>query len=203
MCRAARGSLVGHAWKLASVKDNNGRLWEPSHIEFVVENGRSLVRCNGGAAHGSWSELGDTLTLTYHYMSVDSKAKTSKFQRIAGACAYLKTTGDLEWRSVLVPFGSLVGHAWKLASVKDNNGRLWEPSHIEFVVENGRSLVRCNGGAAHGSWSELGDTLTLTYHYMSVDSKAKTSKFQRIAGACAYLKTTGDLEWRSVLVPFG
>ena len=106
MCRAARGSLVGHAWKLACTTSlDNGTLWEPQHIEFVVEDGRSLVRCNGGAAHGLWTEHGDTLTLTYHYNSVEKHAKTSTFRRIAGACAYLQTTGSPSWRSVLVPAG--------------------------------------------------------------------------------------------------
>ena len=93
--KRARISLVGHSWKLASTTPmENGTLWEPHHLEFVVEDGRSLVRCNGGAAHGLWSEHGDTLTLTYHYNSVEQHAKTSTFRRIAGACAYLQTTGS-------------------------------------------------------------------------------------------------------------
>ena len=80
----------------------DGNLWPPMLLQLVVNGDKHEVCCNHGPPHGTWMELPDVLTISFHY-SGGANVKTSVFKRIEGTEAWLQVNCGAPWQAVLIP----------------------------------------------------------------------------------------------------
>ena len=80
----------------------DGTLWPPKLLRLIVTGDTNQVVCDGSPPHGSWMQLPDVLTITFHH-SGGANVKTHVFRQIEGTEAWLQVTCVAPWQGVLVP----------------------------------------------------------------------------------------------------
>ena len=80
----------------------DGTLWPPKLLRLIVTGDTNQVECDGSPPHGSWMQLPDVLTITFHH-SGGANVKTCVFRQIEGTEAWLQVTCVAPWQGVLIP----------------------------------------------------------------------------------------------------
>ena len=80
----------------------DGTLWPPKLLRLIVTGDTNQVVCDGSPPHGSWMQLPDVLTVTFHH-SGGANVKTHVFRQIEGTEAWLQVTCVAPWQGVLIP----------------------------------------------------------------------------------------------------
>lgn len=82
----------------------DGTLWPPKLLRLIVTvtGDTNQVECDGSPPHGSWMQLPDVLTITFHH-SGGTNVKTHVFKQIAGTEAWLQISCFAPWQGVLIP----------------------------------------------------------------------------------------------------
>ena len=80
----------------------DGTLWPPKLLRLIVTGDTNQVECDGSPPHGSWMQLPDVLTVTFHH-SGGANVKTHVFRQIEGTEAWLQVTCVAPWQGVLIP----------------------------------------------------------------------------------------------------
>ena len=80
----------------------DGTLWPPKLLRLIVTGDTNQVVCDESPPHGSWMQLPDMLTISFHH-SGGVKVKTSVFHPIEGTEAWLQVNCGAPWQGVLIP----------------------------------------------------------------------------------------------------
>ena len=80
----------------------DGNLWPPKLLHLIADGQTHLVVCDGSPPHGSWIQLPDVLTISFHH-SGTGKVKTHVFKQIAGTESWLQVICTPPWQGVLIP----------------------------------------------------------------------------------------------------
>ena len=81
----------------------DGTLYKPHVLQLVVNNDTNQVICDRSQPHGTWVQLPDALTITFHYAG-GPMVKTSVFRPITGTDSWLQVNCGSPWQGVLIPF---------------------------------------------------------------------------------------------------
>ena len=103
---APKRARLGHE-RVAFVFQNttpqpDGNLWAPKMLLLITEGDKNLVVCDGSPQHGSWMQLPDVLTISFHH-SGTGKPKTHVFKQITGTDSWLQVICTPPWQGVLIP----------------------------------------------------------------------------------------------------
>ena len=80
----------------------DGTLWPPKLLRLIVTGDTNQVVCDGSPPHGTWMQLPDMLTITFHH-SGGANVKTCVFRQIEGTEAWLQVICVAPWQGVLIP----------------------------------------------------------------------------------------------------
>ena len=80
----------------------DGNLWPPKLLHLIADGQIHQVVCDGSPPHGSWIQLPDVLTISFHH-SGTGKVKTHVFKQIAGTESWLQVICTPPWQGVLIP----------------------------------------------------------------------------------------------------
>ena len=80
----------------------DGSLWRPRLLRLIVTGDKNQVVCDESPPHGSWMQLPDVLTITFHHKG-GANVKTCVFRQIEGTEAWLQVTCVAPWQGVLIP----------------------------------------------------------------------------------------------------
>jgi hypothetical protein len=79
----------------------DGSHWPPKLLQLIVNGDKHEVCCDGSRPHGTWEQLPNTLSVTFHPSGGD-KVKTGVFKPIKGTDAWLQTNAG-RFQGVLIP----------------------------------------------------------------------------------------------------
>jgi len=72
----------------------------PTHELALLTDGH--VSVDGGAAHGSWMQLGDGLMrLSWHWANVNDRAKTRDYLQVPGTTVWRAVVTEVAWSHCL------------------------------------------------------------------------------------------------------
>jgi len=80
----------------------DGSLWRPKLLRLICTGDKNEVVCDESPPHGSWMQLPDMLTITFHHKG-GPNVKTSVFHPIEGTEAWLQVNCGAPWQGVLIP----------------------------------------------------------------------------------------------------
>ena len=80
----------------------DGSLWRPKLLRLICTGDKNEVVCDESPPHGSWMQLPDMLTITFHHKG-GANVKTSVFHPIEGTEAWLQVNCGAPWQGFLIP----------------------------------------------------------------------------------------------------